>query len=44
MIGEAMVVATVPVTDLARSKAFYGGAPGSDLPLGEPRFCPLSLR
>jgi catechol 2,3-dioxygenase-like lactoylglutathione lyase family enzyme len=28
MIGEAMVVATVPVTDLERSKAFYGGPLG----------------
>lgn len=28
MLGATMVVATVPVSDLERSKAFYGGALG----------------
>ena len=31
MIGGTMVVATIPVTDLERSKAFYGEALGLEL-------------
>ena len=31
MIGEAMVVATLPVTDLERAKAFYAGPLGLSL-------------
>jgi catechol 2,3-dioxygenase-like lactoylglutathione lyase family enzyme len=42
MIGEAMVVATVPVTDLERAKAFYGGPLGLTFLWENPAFAAVT--